>query len=228
MTQLPQSLGDDWLVDLLSKLPQVEVVSTHLAVNFLDHAVDLAKRSPDGSVLKYAIKSLVGKFPHLTSESAIARYALHLAFHQPVLVPLLERFLDARTFPSPPQRFSNSLKSLALENARLRRTDATSWLLHFQNKYSIEVEDETAKEVLESRDCVPMLLLYLSGNPTHQSLVINSANRLGTNDPYELDQYWLLRYQLYLDGHISNIDPEEARTFKVLADASVSFVAPPP
>ena len=225
---LPRALDDDWKARTSLSLPKGSSVSANQAVDFLNLAVGLAQQSPDGSVLKYALKTLTGRHPKFINESAICRFALHLAFHQPILVPLLEEFLDARILPMPPQAYEEELKGLTLKNSQLNRSDAVSWMLYYQNKYSIEVEDNSAKEILESRDCVPLLLLYLSGNPNHQSLVINFANSLDNTDLYELDRYWLLRYQLYLDGHINNSVPEETKTFKVLADASVTFIAPTP
>ena len=129
VVKLPRALEDNWKAQLLLGLPKDPGMSAYQAINYLNLAVELAQRSPDGSVLKYALKTLVGNHPIFVGDSDISQYVLYLAYHQPVLVPLLAKFLDARTFPPSPQIYEESIKRLTLQNARLRRTDAVSWML---------------------------------------------------------------------------------------------------
>jgi hypothetical protein len=91
------------------------------------------------------------------------------------------------------------------------------------NKYGVEINDEAAKEVYESEDCLSFLLLYMSGQQKHQEQVIKFAKSLDRDDEYKLDQYWMLLYQLYLHDKID--DPYQGEdTFKVLKEKKVSFL----
>lgn len=54
--------------------------------------------------------------------------------------------------------------------------------------------------------------------------MIEFANGLDSTDLYELDQYWLLLYHLFLDGRIPNPYPDE-EAFTVMKGSGVSFLA---
>ena len=160
------------------------------------------------------------------AEIDVLRYALNLSFHQPVLLPLLEKLFDANLM-FPGSRYGEELQRLALENALFRRSDGLAWSLYYLNKHGVPIETETANEVIASSDCVGLVLLYLSGDTGHQTRVVEFAKSLNAADLYELDQYWLLLYVLFQDGKITNpYACEDA--FEILKDNGVVFVATPP
>ena len=219
---LPQPLSPDWLTELALRLPRSEEINGYEAVNFLNFAVSMAKNSPDGSVLKYAFKSVIGKKLDLAAKSKVLEYALTISFHQPTLLPLLASLLtdapDKKPFP-----YGEQLKSLASENAKHRRSDGMAWTLHYLNRHKVVIEDATANMVVQTRDCIAMLLLYLSGDATHRQKVLDFANSLDLGDAYGLDEYWLLLYQLFFDGRIANVHPNEDG-FDILKNSGVSFI----
>ena len=222
---LPHALAADWVAELSLALPRSTEVSAPDAINYLNLAVRLAQQTPDGSVLKYALKSLVSRKLGFMADVDVLRYALTLSFHHPVLLPLLEILFDSTMFSSI-FLYASELQQLALEHARLRRSDATAWALYYLNKYSVAVEAACADEILASRDCVSLLLLYLSGDPLHQTRVLAFATGLDPADLYELDQYWLLLYELAREGKIvSPYRDEDA--FEVMATNAVCFIKPP-
>ena len=82
-----------------------------------------------------------------------------------------------------------------------------------------------AKEVISSKDCIPILFLYLSEQ--HDKKVIDFCNSLDKSDLFLLDQYWLLLYQLFFDEKISNLyndDNDKGEVFNILKNARVSFI----
>jgi hypothetical protein len=222
---LPQALAAGWVAELSLALPKSAVVSASDAINYLNLAVRLAQQTPDGSVLKYALKSLVSRKFGFMADVDVLRYALTLSFHQPVLLPLLEKLFDSTMF-SGMFLYASELQQLALEHARLRRSDAVAWALYYLNKYGIAVDPACADEILASRDCVSLLLLYLSGDPLHQARVLSFVAGLDPADLYELDQYWLLLYELSREGKIvSPYKDEDA--FEIMAANAVVFIKPP-
>ena len=221
---LPRALAADWVTELSIALPKGEEVSAYDATNYLNLAVRLAQQSPDGSVLKYALKSLLGRKLGFMADVDVLRYALNLSFHQPVLLPLLEKLFESTLFLGT-FLYSTELRRLAFEHVRLRRSDAAAWALHFLNRYGVAIEDACADEIVASRDCVPLLLLYLSGDSKHQARVISFVKTLDPADLYELDQYWLLLYQLFLDNKIATPYVDEG-AFEIMAAEHVTFVSP--
>ena len=232
---LPQPSTTDWIDDLNNALPEGGDISTNNAINYLDLAVRLARQVPDGSVLKYALKSLRNVIfkedsgPRSFDDELITtvlHYALNSSFHQPVLVPMLEKFFDALPSSRYLFQFGDELQQLLREYSSAGYSDAICWILYLSNKYGVEIEECSASRIVAYQDCMPMLFLYLSGIADFQNDVVQFANSLVKNDLYMLDNYWLLLYQLYLDGMIPNPYQDGDPTFDILKNGSVNFVQP--
>lgn len=59
ISDLPQPISDPWIVELSVALPRYKAISPTSASRYLDFAVALAQKFPTGSVLKYALRSLL-------------------------------------------------------------------------------------------------------------------------------------------------------------------------
>lgn len=219
---LPQSLDSDWVTELSLAVPRDKNVPAIDAVRYLDLAVRLAPQQPDGSVLKYALKSLCGQKLAPAAVQTVLEYALTLSFYQPVLLPVLELLFDATTCPGK-FAYGDELRRIVRENADSRRSDGAAWGLYYLMKYGAKIESETADTVLAEPDCIALLLLYVQGNKSLKARVVEYAESLDHSDLYELDQYWLLLYELFRDGGIGNPYAGD-RAFQILKDQGVSFV----
>jgi hypothetical protein len=193
------------------------------AHNFLERAVVIAGETPDGSVLKYALKTLISKRLGFAVADSLLPRVLELAHHQPALLPLLQVFFK-KVIKTRHFRYGQELHSLASENARLGRSDGMCWSLYYLNLYKVPIKTELAKSVLEARDCLSLLLLYKSGVKAYRDQVVSFTKKLDASDHYELDQYWILLYQLFLDGRIGNPYVDE-NAFELLRDEGVTFLA---
>ena len=134
---LPRALEDDWVSDLTIALPRGDRISSYDAISYLNYAVKLAKQSPDGSVLKYALRALLGRNLDSGAKIDVLRYALYLSFHQPVLLPLLRNSFPTSRVRRQDFPYSRELQMLAYEHSRFDRSDAVSWALYFSNKYQV-------------------------------------------------------------------------------------------
>ncbi len=237
---LPQSSNASWVIALRNMRPQSNRVSISTVVNYLDFAVQFAAMEPDGSVLKYALRTIsrvMLREQNVDTDAFrfLVKYALTLSYHHAVLIPLLDRlFVKAYVLESG-FAYSEELQELTSHHIRLNHSDAISWLLYYANKFGVSIEKECAKQIVASGDCIPMLLLYLSDDPTHRRRVTSFVRGLAKSpiDPYRLDQYWLLLYQLFRDNRIRNPynKMNELKgtftSFKVLKQEGVNFVNPP-
>ncbi len=227
---LPQTSSNSWIVDLNNALPKRNEVSVHGAMNYLEFAVLLADKSPDGSVLKYGFRSLVNRMIDTQNEETVQivlRHALNLSFHGPILLPVIGRLLDKSIQMTGIFQYKEDIQALMCEHIRLRHSDGISWLLYFSNRYGVPIRDCCSLQIVESEDCIPMLLLYLSNNQAHQSKVIEFAKKLDSKDLYRLDQYWILLYQLFLENRIVN-PYEQDTSFDIMKREGVTFVVPSP
>ena len=219
---LPQPFIPEWMASLKHSLPGRENVDERNAIDFLDFAVQLARQSPDGSVLKYALKALIGVIKkseaNRYAKEKVIKYALNLSFHQPVLFPLLNNLIDDDFMPD-----HNEFQKLTSEFAKLRHSDILSWPLYFSGKFQIPIEDSSVDQILSSGDCIPILILYLSGSESQKKNVIKFARSLDRKDLYVLDQYWLLLYQLFWDQKISNPYGKD-NSFDIMRNEGLTFV----
>lgn len=219
---LPQPFTPDWVLALRNSLPSKETIDERKAIDYLDYSVRLAKESPGGSVLKYALRALIGVIASSDVEwnvkNIVIQYALNLSFYRPVLLPMLNLILDD-DFTINEEFFQKLLD----EFIRLRYSDIISWALYFFGKFNITITTNSAEKILATGDCIPILFLYLSGNDAQKKLVIKFARSLKTQSLYTRDQYWLLLYQLFLEGKIANAYGNK-NAFETLKAHNISFV----
>ena len=71
-----------------NKIPKDKDVPSIL-IRFLDYAVDKQAISPDGSVIKYAAKTIVRDIDDKTVD-IVLKYLLGLCIKYPILIPVLK------------------------------------------------------------------------------------------------------------------------------------------
>ncbi|MEH6345480.1 MAG: antiviral reverse transcriptase Drt4 [Bermanella sp.] len=225
IVELPSPIESDWLVDLSTRMPigyfdsnQVKKYSASESIRYIDYAVRVNNQYPDGSVIKYAVKAILDRLDG-GAKTQVLEYLLNLVRHFPILLPLMARLLDSNTTSN--QVYAKYLNAICAENALEGRSDGIAWSLYYLNKYQLPISYEVADKVIDSADCVGLTLLYVSGS--FDTEIIGFLNNIDHSDVYELDQYWLLYYQMFFDGKIVNpygIDD----TFDILKAGDVSFI----
>lgn len=225
ISELPEPISDQWVSDLASSQPVgylnddgIRKFSSNEVVSFLDTAVRLNKATPDGSVVKYAVSTLLRSVDQYSIKQLLD-YSLLLAWHYPVLIPLLEKMLAFDGIVA--EDYESQINALTLESAKKNRTDGMCWSLFFLNKYSLNVTVEVFSEVFKTKDCMPLLCLYENGASDQH--IIEFALSLLCASEYEKDQYWILLYQLFKDEKIP--DPYSDGVFPLLKAHGVDFMA---
>jgi hypothetical protein len=230
---LPTGSISDWVIELQNCLPKQTPVTASTAVNYLDKVIQIAEHNPDGSVIKYGLKTLTNVLLNSEIEGdadvirAVLVYAMNLSFHRPILIPLLDRLFDKHRSFGDEFGYSHELQAIICENVRLSRSDAVSWGLFLAKKYGVPVWQCCYNKIIESQDCIPILLMYLTGQQEHRDKVVSYAKGLDRKDLYCLDQHWLLLYQLFKDETISNpyeSGPPNDTSFSIMKSNGVDFV----
>ncbi len=216
-----------WITDLEMALPQSGPLTKTKINRYLNYSLRLAHNKPDGSVLKYASKRLIGIADVNGGDIEIIHFVLehlmNLAFHHPVLIPLLDELLHREFQEFGKCHHGEELLLLLQENTRFARTDAVCWLLDYCRRFKVAVNGTIGTRVIVSSDCMPILLLYIMSESSQKQTVVNFANGLKRNDLYDLDRYWLLMYQLFLEGEINNPYHQD-NTFGDLQAGNVDFL----
>lgn len=223
---LPSPDEEEWIMELLASLPRrlsnamegEPELSAHESTSFMNRAIKINNDYPDGSVLKYALSTII---PFISTSTAYDLYlqTLTLAWHYPILIPYLEPLINKSglTFLS----VEKSLNALIIENCQLKRSDGISWPLYIIKKLGGHPSNNVIESVIKTKDCVSMTLLYdLTKDTTHLMPFVNYI--INSDDNYLKDSQWLLLYQLFRDGVIEN--PYNDNTFNILRENDVNFI----
>jgi hypothetical protein len=223
--QLPCPSSPEWVVDLTTRIPNKGNVVPSNLIRFLDYAVDKQTISLDGSILKYAAKTVVRDIDDKTVD-LVLKYLLGLCIKYPILIPVLNTLFDKVNVTNG-FVYTSQLVKILDEHTINKRSDAMAWTLYYINKFSQQIPPNTAKAIIESGDCVAILMLYLSGQ--YDNEVIAFCNGLDNTEFFLLDQYWLLLYQLFYDGKIANPYTEQSdiSAFDVLKVNGANFIHVP-
>ncbi|MBX3619081.1 MAG: RNA-directed DNA polymerase [Rhizobacter sp.] len=225
--ELPAPIDSDWIVELSTRMPsgtpnEPPKTGKHYnaseALRFIDYAVQLKRQTPDGSVLKFAVKSIIYQLDEHAVQPVL-EYLLNLSRFYPLLLPSLWHLLAHKTINC--VHYAKHLNAILIENAINRRSDGMCWALYFMSRHGLVISYEGVQRVIESRDCMAILMLHLEG--VFEVEVRAFVDALNKGDVYELDQYWVLLYERYLVGKEPNYYPGE-KCFEILKNEQVSFV----
>lgn len=219
--KLPEPMADDWIISITSAIPSGKSIDAYQAIHFLEYALALSNKYPEGSVMKFAMKTLTKKPLDLFAKFDVLDYGLGLAFHQPFLLPLLDRAL-ADTWLISQFDAPVKLNAIVREHAKLHRSDGMAWGLYLLGKHDAAIEESTADFVIETADAMSIAVLHWTGQyPEKVKAFVDSI--VASGDLYRFDAYWLLLYEAFRDGVIPNPYPDEV--FPILKDGGVYFLA---
>jgi len=223
--KLPQPNVGPWVIELGQSMPfdKEKEVSLFDVYRYLDFAQVLSAKYPEGSVLKYAVSTVIKMPIRWDSAGNLLQYLLGLSFHHTNLLPLLEMPIEknyADFFGY--GRAGADLVSILAENVSLKRSDGICWTLYFLGRLEHHVPETLAKEIVDTGDCMSILSLYWAAEE-HRQIIVDYANSIDKAHLYELDRHWMLLYQMFFDSLMDNpyaADP----TFQTLRDEGVSFL----
>jgi hypothetical protein len=229
ITELPEPSIDSWVTKLNNATPWrtdsngALTLYTHEAINFLDYAIQLNKAEPDGSVLKLAAGLICHRAQGDTA-ATVFQYLLNLSWHYPILLPLLEK-IDAISDYYDKNTVVEKFNKILEINALHRRSDGMCWALYYLKQLDSQPTPKNVELVIQTSD--PTAVALLSAFEAGVEAAVTYANKLIENSTlYELDQSWILLYQLFLHERIGNPYVDDP-TFDILKKYDVQFLCPP-
>ena len=241
--KLPKPTASDWVSDLGSRISQRKKVNEYYCIKMLDYALALQEKNSDGSVLKFTLKSLINKATP-KAKIALLDYSVNLTMHYPILLPLLGDLLSIAK-REPNDGYYKSLIFTLNKCVINKNSDGMVWCLFYIAKYyTMTLSDSIAKDIIGTGDTIAITTLYLY--KSHQNKVIEFCKSILQMSLFDIDQYWLLLYQVFFDEKIENPykdfnkylpvvknkEPKarnfcnhDQKAFKVLKDKGVSFIS---
>ena len=217
--KLPLGYQDQWVITLRNPLPSKQKPRREDIMDYLDYSVDLQKRNPEGSVLKYAARALANdkKF-NKKSANFFLKYLLTIAVHTHSVLPILCQVAEQHKVGS-----DLEIAPVLKQAIKLKRSDAVCWCLYFMGISGQKLSDKFAEDVVATKDCMSMGMLIALNQ--HKEKVIDFLNTIDPNLEYDCDQYWILLHELAPDCPKFN-HYRGASGLKFLREKNVHFIRP--
>lgn len=220
--RLPLPTKSSWITEISPRIPAKGRLSAKDAIKWLDFAVDLQRRYPDGSVLKYATRVIERKKKDEECRRIVAKYLLQLAYHAPAVLPSLCNIDDIKDCGLDRDMLDKVLE----RQITYRRSDTLCWMLYLYEILGEALDDEQADKIVQTDDCLAMASLIVKDE--HINVVVDYVKALDHTEPYGLDRYWLLIHELILRSNLRKAQLKqyaEDTGLKLLIDNDVSFLA---
>jgi len=220
---LPEPDKAPWVLELqtLSRTLRNQMAPSEVA-QFIDNITGVAQRHEEQNVYKYAAVMLADRVskPHASITAFVA--LLGLCTHAPSLIATLRYFLPS-TAEFQRHDLQLSLLELLNDSILFRRTDNICWLLYYMHELGIVVDQKTAKKIIATRDCLPILLVYAYGDlRSRQESVAFTKKAVLAPDKHDRHAYWLLIYEMFRIGAISKVGAEK-QIFAMMKSEGVKF-----
>ena len=218
--ELPLSFEDQWIAALKLNLPYKKKPNSKDILNFMDIAVDLQKQHPEGSVLKYATRTLANKKKFgKKGTDFFLKYLIALSVHRPSVLPILCQIAKEYQTGS-----DLDITPVLDQSIKFHRSDAICWCLYYLGITGQKLCENLADRIIQTGDCMSMgMLLALK---QHQDKVVEFLDHtVDPNSYYHCDQYWILLHEL------TNENPSFKRYrgdsgLKFLFEHKVHFIKP--
>jgi hypothetical protein len=191
--ELPLSYQEQWTAVLRNNLPSKHQPPPRDIMSFLDLAVDLQKHYPEGSVLKYATRTLANskKF-NKNSADFFLKYLIALAVHRPSVLPILCQVAKENDVGS-----DLDITPVLKQSIKFQRSDAICWGLYFMGIGGQKVRDDLAEKIIGTADCMSMAMLIALKQ--HKEKVVDFLTTITPDSYYHCDRYWILIHELVSD-----------------------------
>lgn len=218
--KLPFSYKTEWVNELNNRLPPRENrVRQREVFSFLDYAINLQKRHPNGNVLKYAARSLTNQIDE-NNVDVFLKFLVSIVPYNPTVLPILCKIANKHQRIISDIGFEPTMRYFL----KFRCSDTICWGLYFMVICGEPISDELANAVINTKDCMSIGMLL--SMEQHKDKVIGFVNNtIDPNLEYDCDQYWILLHELASDCPNFNQYRKESG-LKFLNEQDVHFIKP--
>jgi len=210
ITELPKTIEDDWVRALKSYsnkfLKEQNLTTRHInfVSEFIDLAINLTKKNPNDSALKYAVKIISNKrFSDTDTYVFTLMYLSRICFIYPYFIDI---FYDLLNNNRPNRKMisilAQEINTIMKEHLEYSRSDVALWGLFLAIKFNFNVDsfDRYSDYLIKDRDCLPVLLCYYYSKKRH----LDTSKYFGLIreiiEEKQEDEWWLYIYSLYYDN----------------------------
>jgi hypothetical protein len=185
---------------------------------YFDTAIELMQsNNMDSAILNYAIKALRGKELYANARIYCIKTVLHLAFIYQYLVPLLDKYLFS-PFNVSIREITDFSLLLFNEAKKICNWEAVIYAVYFAIKYGFDLTSLTIDSVIQSNDCITMVVAYIYFK---RRRMVKEIKRLKEHAKkiaeHDFGQHWLFLYEVLSENDLKD-------EWKSLKKNHVSFI----
>jgi hypothetical protein len=207
---LPRPFDEDWIRELKlffnNNLKEEKLSNKHINIvaQFFDLTITLNNKFPNDSAIRYAVKLLCNKsFIENDLYAFVILRLSRICFQFPYFIDLFDDIFETNPITSKlKESITIEINSLIYEHSKYNRSDVALWGLYLAIKYNFEIKnfDDYSDQLINNRDCLPVLLCYLYAkkNTLNVKKFINNISDL-ISEKLE-DEWWLYIFTLYSDN----------------------------
>lgn len=238
--EMPIPNSERWVVEMnqvlamaCNEAPNKEAGLGYRSVRLIiEKAILLSADNPDGSVAKYAFAAILEMgFHEEDAEKYVEDSLLRYAYYYPALVPLLYRWIERYSFKI---EVGSRINAILEKSFKSGHSDNITWCIFLLIKTDPCIRPEILEKAISEGSALVVLMsyVYAKSHKANVQIIKGWAEALmaklssGEIVEHDLDQYWIVFYQLFLDGEIDNpyLAQEDKKVFSCLKKNKVSFV----
>lgn len=204
-----------WLVEL-NKVDVHSLDSPESLLEYWVKTVELSGEINAGMALRYGMRAVLGQAIRLNQLKWAAALLIKEVQNYQYLAPLLDEFTDIVDEIN--ETDLRSLRSWLKSEYQFLNSDSRAWALMILGIAGL-IDDELIDLIIFFSDVVPMTVAFEFRKDKGRAF--SHAVIRDPNDVCKADEYWLLAYQLFLNGDITK---DEDGVFEILKRNKVSFV----
>jgi hypothetical protein len=197
ITPLPSSEIPSWIDELRITTATVDPNNFFEIKLFINRALEVAERYPEGSVLKYALHALCDSAFTQKNGEYVLRRVLGLAQAHSHLVPCLRKVLKFGLDKAGRFRFQPELVAVLSAAVRARRSDAMCWVLQFCVDTQTPLNASLENAVLKTYDTMSIVMLDRAGSTRIRRAITRFVRKLVLPRPRSVwERHWVLIHYL--------------------------------
>lgn len=231
ITQSPFPINPPWLtsIKLLESLVSDVVEKQHVdrIISFLDNAIVMTNKYPDGSPLKYTLKILSNHiYNDVNTYLTIAKYIFHITTQYPYLISTCGKFITIgyNQFPESKKKLDKCVASflnmIIDMHSPYKRSDALTWSMAIANKFNVIISDSSIDKIIRSEDCISTLFSY----------IYEHSHKVSLSKYPEKDEdmsWWIYSYEKHFaEGTKYKIKNPINNFLSTLLKNNISFIKP--
>jgi hypothetical protein len=192
--------------------------------NYFNLLINLSKKYPNDSVIKYGIKRLRKQKIHRENWNIYESLIYSLAIAEGAILPdLLAIMLQNKKYVNK-IRLSSVIQSLLNQHVYQGNHFEISWSLWIAKSFNIKIPQLIAQSIIDSRDIISILILLDLRQSRLVSQRINTTDiQLEFNQDGLTNEYWLLVYEASHKGWIPSTALSTIKFFNDISVNGISF-----